>query len=120
MKYQGVIGLELREYLGVLDGQRTWSHWDCMIGVNHQDGQAVDYKSGAVCHYLQRNENGILVVDEEKLEVGAIYAVEMTIPGLRENGTYSKRELDKFIEGSNFFSDDYKNKGKKRAKRLIK
>lgn len=120
MTYQGVVGIAVREYLGFYDGTSTWRHKRYVVGVE-DEGIVRDYKSGKVYeNFICRSEDGVLQTREEYLNIGESYAVEVIIPGLENGKNYSSTQLDKIIQRSNFFTDNYKNMAPLKVKRMIK
>lgn len=107
---RGVMLATVRKYLGVLDGCDAWELNKYIIGILNEDGKLIDYKTNESYKCITRNEEGCLAADRDSIEIGGVYAVEATM--FDKNKHYSKKEIESFINESNLFKEDYKNKGK--------
>lgn len=117
MKYKGVVVLSVREYLGYHDGSDLWMYLKHVVGI--KEGKEVwDYKTGEKYNYISRNECGLMQTTRDQLSVGNTYAIEFVTSEFQKGESYSKREIERFIQRSSLFLDDYKNI--KTAKRLVK
>lgn len=113
MRYQGVVELSVREYLGVMDGGDAWKHLKYVVGITTDSG-VYDYKTGEEYKYISRRANGILDITRDQVEIGEVYAVQMTLGRIDPAKKYSKSQLDHYIDNSELFTEEYKaiNKGK--------
>lgn len=119
MKYQGIVELSVREYLGVMDGGDAWKHLRYAVGIKTDDG-VFDYKTGEEYCYISRTKNGILDITRDQIEVGKVYAVQTSLGILNANKKYSKSQLDRYIDNSELFTDEYKVQNRGRTKILKK
>ena len=107
MKYQGVLELSVREYLGFMDGCDAWRHLKYAVGIN-LSGEVYDYKTGEKYNFIPRSETGKLQVTKKEVEVGEIYAVQMGRIRINPNQKYSIRKINKYINESELFGTEYK------------
>lgn len=117
MKYQGVVELSVREYLGIEDGLTAWRHQKYAIGIKI-NGEVYDYKTLEKYDFIDRTEKGVIDLDDKKLEKGFIYAIN-TQRYFEENKRYSDSNIKRYIEDTPYYSEEYK-EIKPKVKKLIK
>jgi len=120
MRYQGVLLLSVRTYLGVCDGVDTWQYLEHIVGIE-ENGKVKDYKTGEEYDLINRDERGNMLISRAEIKKGHTYAVEAFFSEFNKNKTYHGIQIDYYIKHCNLFSDEYKNiKKVKRGKMLIK
>lgn len=121
MKYQGVVLLSIREYLGCYDGVDAWQHLKYVVGIETNDKEKIiDYKTKEEYSYISRTEQGMLNVARESVVLGNIYAIESPCHFFKKNKKYSPRQIDALISGSSYFLSEYQNMTAKGVKKLFK
>lgn len=118
MIYRGIVLISVRTYLGLQNGTDHWRFSKYAIGIELEDGSVMDYKTGKIFNYIKRDEKGNLMANREAMNVGHIYAVACFDEELNKRNVYSSRRIDKYIQQSEIFRDEYKNIGK--GPRLVK
>lgn len=107
MKYKGIVELSIRKYLGTYIDKTMWQHVGYALGIKKND-EVYDYKTLQKYNFIDRNTQGVLNVYEDDLIEGQIYAIGGTGMLFDPNKKYSKRLIDKGINESNLYSDEYK------------
>lgn len=120
MKYQGVVLLSVRTYLGIFDGTDNWEFLKYVVGIKLGQGKVVDYKTGDVYDYISRTKNGKLAVNRCDVKKGTTYAVESIDGTLDKKAIYSDKQIDSYIKNSPILTKEYKSIGKKKVKVIIK
>ena len=121
MKYQGVVLLSVREYLGCYDGIDAWKHLKYVVGIEDNDKEKViDYKTKEEYEYIRRTEKGGLNATRDRVILGNIYAIESPCYFFKKYKSYSQRQINALIKGVNFFSEEYQNLEPKGTKILFK
>lgn len=114
MKYQGVkeiVGLSVREYLGVRDGTDAWVHIKYAIGVI-VDNAVYDYRSGQQYDFIGRDKDGSLNTYRSNIKIGNVYAVQDNVIRLSDSKKYSDYDIERIIRNSGFFGEEYIKKDK--------
>ena len=106
MKYQGLVELSVRKYLGIIDGVATWEHVKFAIGIKLGD-QVYDYKTLEKYNFISRKENGAIDAYSKDVVAGQIYAIDAVNKKLDEIN--SSWQLNRYIKKANYFSSEYKN-----------
>lgn len=120
MKYQGVMVLSIRTYLGCYTGEDAWQHHKYIVGTK-EEGKIKDYKTGEIYDYIPTDKYGCMMITRDEVKKGNVYAISSVIPHFDKSKAYSAKKIDKFIDDCNWFSKEYKNIGKqKRGKVLMK
>lgn len=106
MKYQ-VVELSIRKYLGVYINKTEWEHIGYAVGIR-KDNEVYDYKTLEKYDFIDRNDQGILNVRASELVEGKIYALCSTPIKFSPDKEYSEKSIDKGINESNLYSNEYK------------
>lgn len=113
MEYQ-VVELSIRKYLGTYADKTEWEHIRYAIGIK-KDNEVYDYKTLEKYNFIDRNNENKLNIHISELEKEQIYAICNVPTTFCLDKKYSEETIDKGINQSNLYSNEYK-----KIKRKIK
>ena len=113
MKYQ-VVELSIRKYLGVYTNKTSWEHVGYAVGIK-KGNEVYDYKTLEKYDFIDRNKEDKINIRPSELEEGKIYAIRSVPITFSLDKEYNENAIDKGINKSNLYSDEYK-----KMKRKIK
>ena len=113
MKYQ-VVELSIREYSGTYIDKTSWIHVRYAIGIK-KGNEVYDFKTLEKYDFIERNDQGILNVHTSELVEGKTYAISSVPITFSPDKEYNDKKIEKGINESNLYSDEYK-----KMKRKIK
>jgi len=120
MKFQGVVLMSVRTYLGYHDGGDVWEFSKYAVGIELGEGKVIDYKTGDVYNYITRNERGKFNIKRNEITEGCVYAIEALDSFFNKKENYSANQINAYIRNSEFFNKEYKNTNSKGIKVMKK